>query len=69
MNYEPSLSRLKSSGAVVFKHPCWVCGLPFAPHGFGVRLLRYIKAREKGEAGDPRDLGRWFCSKHLGEAA
>ena len=45
--------RAKSSGAIVFIHPCCVCGKPNAPFGCNVNL--------RGPA--PRYAGDWFCDE------
>ena len=32
-------------------HPCYVCGKPYSPFGYGVDLKR-------------EQLGRWYCAEH-----
>ena len=52
----PRLERVGK--ALVFIHPCEVCGNPVAPFGTGVRLRSAIEARDATKA------GRWFCREH-----
>lgn len=51
-NFRPRMMKLRSSGAIVFDHPCQSCGKPHAPFGRKVSLWRA-----------PKNLGEWFCDK------
>lgn len=55
------LGRIKSSGAVVFIHPCVVCGERNASFGTGVFLRKATAEHNKGK------LGKWYCVKHKPE--
>lgn len=52
------LGRIRSNGAIVFIHPCVVCGSRAAPFGSGVNLLEAMAQHDK------QKLGRWYCGEH-----
>lgn len=61
MEHRPTFARMKSTGAIILKHPCCKCGEAWAPFGEAVNLRAALKALEGGIEHYGRHLGRWWC--------
>jgi hypothetical protein len=63
MTHEPTFTMIKSTGALRFHHPCFVCGQP-AYIGSGCKLLAYLRQKDAGKVPDKTLLGKWRCKEH-----